>query len=104
MKNKIKTLDVNGKEHYNGNSYFSVRVTINYGLKSEKTIYVPYQYGYESQYEFIALEELKKQVNKKILKTDTKALWRFCRENNIILRSNMMSDCKESEVINWSIK
>ena len=61
MNNKIKTLDVNAKEYFdklNGNSHFSVQITINFGLKSEKMVYIPYQYGYESQYEFISLDEL----------------------------------------------
>lgn len=45
----IKTLDVQGKSWFdkvNGNSYFSSVITIDYGMDTEKTIKVPFSYGY----------------------------------------------------------
>ena len=49
----LKTIDINAKEWFdsvNGNSYFSSKVTLNYGLHNEKSIKLPFQYGYEDAY------------------------------------------------------
>ena len=56
--NTIKTIDIQAKEWFdkvNGNSYFAALVTVNFGMSDEKTIKVPYQYGYgdSSRYESI---------------------------------------------------
>ena len=49
----LKTIDINAKEwvdYANANSYFSSKVTLNYGLHNEKSIKLPFQYGYEDAY------------------------------------------------------
>ena len=49
----LKTIDINAKEwsdSENGNSYFSSKVTLNYGLHNEKSMKLPFQYGYEDAY------------------------------------------------------
>jgi len=49
----LKTIDIKAKEWFdslNGNSYFSSKVTLNYGLHNEKSIKLPFQYGYEDAY------------------------------------------------------
>jgi len=46
---QLKTIDINAKEWHdkiNGNSYFSSDVILNYGMNSQETIKVPFQYGY----------------------------------------------------------
>ena len=51
---KIKTIDVQAKEWFdkvNGNSYFSANISINFGMPSQKNLFIPFQYGYGSQYE-----------------------------------------------------
>lgn len=98
-KAKIKTIDIQAREWFdklNGNSYFSAVVTINYGTKTEKTIKVPFQYGYGSHYEHVALEAIKKQFN---LKTKDKMPSFYCRENNIILRSSIELNCLKRDCV-----
>ena len=96
---KIKTIDITAKEWFdrvNGNSYFSAIVTLNYGMKNSKSIALPFQYGYDDHYKTVALEEMQKQ--KLITKTNN-PLWRFCGENNIILRCYKQENCKKREVV-----
>ncbi len=96
-KAKIKTIDVEAKEWFDrtyGNSYFSAQVTVNFGLPSQQTLYIPFQYGYGSSYEQAAIEALKKAG----LFTVTEArpfigLYSYCEENNIILRRNKTENC-----------
>ena len=98
---KIKTIDVNAKEWFdrvNGNSYFAGTVTINYGMKSEKTLRMPFQYGYGDHYMDIANACL---VESNYISPDyNMALWMYCRENNIILRNSKIENCKKREVEN----
>lgn len=63
FKGKIKTIDVITRQWFdriNGNTYFSARITVNFGMKNELTITMPFQYGYGS-YEYEAFSELIKQ-------------------------------------------
>lgn len=49
----LKTIDIKAKEwndSVNANSYFSCKVTLNYGLHNEKSIKLPFQYGYDDEY------------------------------------------------------
>lgn len=64
METKVKTIDINAKQWFdkiNGNSYFSAIVTINYGMKKEKRINIPFQYGYGDFYRFEAMKAVKKE-------------------------------------------
>ena len=100
---KIKTIDINAKEWFdkiNGNSYFSAIITINYALKSEKTITLPFQYGYGDHYIHMASEVLLKQGYIKV--KNFTPLWNYCRENNIILRTSKQEKCLKREVINYT--
>ena len=57
----VKTLDIQGKEWFdkvNGNSYNSVQVVVNFGLKNEFSFSVPIQYGYGNYFEQSAFEKL----------------------------------------------
>jgi len=68
---QIKLIELEAKEWFdkiNGNSYFSCNIIVNGKLVHT----LPFQYGYGSHYEELALQWLKdnlfsKQVNKKIL-------------------------------------
>jgi hypothetical protein len=99
MKTKVRTIDVNCKEWFdklNGNSYFAGTVTINFGMKSQKSFNMPFQYGYGNQFEHEA--ELTLRRAKVIQCDDYKALWRYCRDNNIILRTSLKENCKQKEL------
>jgi hypothetical protein len=99
---KIKTIDVQAKEWFdriNGNTYFSAQITLNYGMKSEKTLHIPYEYGYDSYYEQASLDLLKKEG---ILK-DVGTFGRLsvaCENRGIILRSSKVKALKR-DVIQW---
>lgn len=97
----MKTLDIIAKEWFdkvNGNSYFSARVTIDYGFAgTEKHFTLPFQYGYGSQYETEAVKVLH-QADFITDCTVMQSLSRYCRENNIILRSNIERGWKKRDV------
>ena len=60
---QLKTIDINAKEWHdkiNGNSYFSSDVILNYGMNSQETIKVPFQYGYGDHYIYQSLREIQK--------------------------------------------
>lgn len=86
----MKTIDINAKEWFdkkNGNSYFAGTITINYGMKTEETFLMPFQYGYGSSYE----QEAKKVLTEfnKISSNGFQGLYTYCKDNNIILRSSI---------------
>jgi hypothetical protein len=95
---QIKTIDLQAKEWFdklNGNSYFSAIITLNFGLDNEKTINVPFQYGYGSQHEYVALHQLQCE-NLAPLKYSN--LFTFCNDNNIELRRSKKENCTKKEV------
>ena len=97
---KIKTVDVIAKEWFdklNGNSYFSATVTVNFGLKTAKTIELPFQYGYGDSYRYAGFEALK-QAN--IIKTTENSYSTYYGENNIIARHRMHKNCLKRELSN----
>ncbi len=103
-RSKIQTIDVDAKEWFdrvNGNSYFSARVTINYGMKDAKTLYLPFQYGYGSQYECEAFKLVKGFAPHLRNEHQFALLSHVCRENEIILRSKMQENCKQKDVKIW---
>jgi len=99
---QIKTIDIQAKEWFDrtyGNSYFSANITINYGMKTQKTIFLPFQYGYGSHYQDMAGKELLKL---KLVKQDPNStyfsLWRYCEDNKIILRTSKRENCLKREL------
>ena len=85
---KIKTVDINAREWFdkrNGNSYFSCNVTINYGMKTEKSFYMPMQYGYDDHYRDMAFKELQRRNYIPAQKSNI-SYWRYFQENKIIAR------------------
>lgn len=98
-KRKIRTIDVNAKEWFdkvNGNSYFSAVITINFGIPGTRQYAIPFQYGYGDHYVHEAKERL---INAgEIACQHNMELWRYCRENNIVLRTNKEYGCKQRDV------
>jgi len=89
-KGKIETLDVNAYTWFdkiNGNSYFAGEVIINYGKPDQRRYVMPFQYGYGEQYMQSAFELLKEKGE--IPQDVEYPLWRYCKENNIILRNSI---------------
>ena len=97
---EIKTIDVNAKEWFdrvNGNSYFSAEVTINFGTKEAESFKVPFQYGYGEQYLYSTLQRL--QDHQGFKGSACAPLWRWCEERGIILRANLVGNCKKRDVV-----
>lgn len=93
----MKTLDIQAKEWFdsvNGNSYFSGIVTIDFGLDTEQTFKMPFQYGYEQAYE----QEATQLLVKAGLVPENTALWRWCRQNDVVLNSNIQRRQNKSVV------
>ena len=89
-----KTIDVQGKEWFDktyGNSYFSAVVTLDYLLPSQKTIVLPFQYGYGDSYQQAAAEALGLKA----------PLSYSAREAGIILRANIERGCLQRDVKRW---
>ena len=95
---KIKTIDVNAKEWFDrtyGNSYFSMNVTVNYGMKNATTFYVPMQYGYGDHYRDMAIKELQKR---KLLPKFKGSFWQYADNKKIICRYNKQENCKKRDL------
>ena len=99
----MKTLDVQAKEYFdkgNANSYFSAQVIVDMGLPTENTLYIPFKYGYGNQYEHEAAQILKLHG---YMPKDA-VLWRYCNDNNIIIRSNIETGLSQPVVKSWGTK
>tara|TARA_R110000824_G_C15205352_1_gene676112 strand:- start:1639 stop:1953 length:315 start_codon:yes stop_codon:yes gene_type:complete len=95
----MKTIDINAKEWFdkiNGNSYFAGTITINYGMETEETFLMPFQYGYGSQYESEA-KSILTEFNK-ISSNGFQGLYTYCKDNNIILRSSIKRNSLKREL------
>ena len=117
----IKTIDINAKQWFdkvNGNSYFSVVITLNLGMKakysipkdmhtsitqlSETIINIPYQYGYGDHYIDVSNQLLIKEgyINGKRNNNGSYTpLWQYVKDNNIILRTSKKENCLKRELI-----
>lgn len=106
---KIATIDIQAKEWFdkvNGNSYHSARITLNFGLEDEKTICVPFTYGYEDHYLQSSAELLEKEGFIQPEKYDNGAkqsIVRYCREHGIDLRTSKQEGCKKRDVVSWGM-
>ncbi len=100
----VKTIDINAKEWFDrsaGNSYFSANVTLNYGTDNAIDIYIPFQYGYDSTYIHEAAMELNKAgyiTLKQYSNGSFEALWQYCRDRGIILRTNKQENCRKKDL------
>ncbi len=104
MQTTIKTIDIQAREWFdkvNGNSYFSAQVTINYAMPDELTIYLPFQYGYGSQFEWASRAAL---ISANIFTDNNYSIGEWCRMHNIILRSNIQRGCKKRDIVAFGLK
>ncbi len=96
----LKTIEIIAKEYFdkaNGNIYFSARVTLNYGLSDEVTLYLPFQYGYGEHYINMAKKEIAKYFV--IDKNDSpEAFFISLYVYNVVLRTNKEDNCKKRDV------
>jgi len=98
---KIKTIDIEAlewRDRVNGNSYFAAKVTLNFGMRDQRSFSIPFQYGYGDYYKTAAMEEL--QTRGYIKANDRDILWRYCQENNVILRASKQAGCLKRDLIN----
>jgi len=114
---KIKTIDIIAREWFdrvNGNSYFAAQIILNYCMRDEVLIKVPFQYGYGNQYEYAAKkilidnhyivdhqcahhEVFNAPCNIPHIDMDL-AIGALCQESNIILRSSKIENCLKVDV------
>jgi len=106
-KNTIQTIDINAYEWFdkvNGNSYFASVIVLNYGLKTEKTVKLPFQYGYGDSYKYEALKELEIagliHGVKKYSHGGSEDIYNFCQRNKIVIRTSKQQNCKKSDLKN----
>jgi hypothetical protein len=101
---QLKTVDVHAKEWFdraNGNSYFSARIILNYGMKNQINLALPFQYGYGNHPGFMARDAIFE-----LLKIDDVSqggplsLW--CRDNKVIYRYAKDENCTKKAVKEWT--
>ena len=95
----MKTIDINAKEWFdkvNGNSYFSARVTLDYGMESEQSFVLPFQYGYGDMYRQATIKALKGRG----LMPEYECFGTFCENYGVIVRSNIQRGCLKRELKN----
>ena len=95
----MNTLDIQAKEwldRINGNSYFSAIITIDYGLKPEKTINLPFQYGHGDHY----LTEARAVLTEHnyISAEYGENLRMYCERNKIVYRRFKQTGCLKKEL------
>jgi len=98
---ELKTIDIVAKQWrdvINGNSYFSSKVTLNYGMNNEKLIELPFQYGYEEAYLFESLEEVKKLFPGSYWFKNVLNKWSLEQKYNIKVNNEIIKNCKKKEL------
>lgn len=93
----LKTIDIHGKEWFDktfGNSYFSARYTLNFGMPDEETHAIEWQYGYEQAYVYSVLQKLSKEFNTNLSSTLK------VKDKGIILRYHIEETTKNN-TIEW---
>lgn len=100
---KIKTVEVYAKQWFdkaNGNSYFSAHVIVDRGTDTEKTLLVPFEYGYGSQYEYSAFQAIKNEYS---VGLDETVPWKFYSNNGIFYVHVLTENCKKRDVIAYGL-
>jgi hypothetical protein len=102
---KIKTIDVTAYDWFdkvNGNSYFAGTVCINFGMKNQVNLTMPFQYGYGSHYETKAMNTLIKEGFIKDAESynsgGAESLWRYCERKAIIYRHAKHENCRQRDL------
>jgi hypothetical protein len=95
---EIKTIDIQTKVWFDkvfGNSYFAQRITLNYGLESEKELVNPFQYGYDS-YDFKAFKFLRNEG----VQLPEHVTGYELKESGVIVRSSTQRNCLKRDLKN----
>jgi len=98
----IKTIDVNAKEWFdkvNANSYFSAEITVNLGMKNEKTLTLPFSYGYGDSYRSDAFKAVKRELNCFRTMHKNTAPHRAYAKYKITARHSKKTGCLKKELI-----
>ena len=98
----IKTVEITGREWFdkvNGNSYNSVQVIVNQGLKNEFSFKIGIQYGYGDYYIQSAVEQLVKMG----AASEYNQFFRLSNNNKFKLFTHITRNCRKSEVKEWGI-
>lgn len=105
--NTVQTIDIVAYEWFdkvNGNSYFAANIVLNYGLKTEKEVKVPFQYGYGDKFRHACFKELESQKLihdvRQYENGGNEGLYNFCQRNKITLRTTKKENCKKSDLKN----
>ena len=96
----IETIDLLAKEWFdkvNGKSYFSAQLTLNCGKYNQETHKICWQYGYGDSYREAGRQLLIKLGH--IDSSDKRALWQWAEDNDIILRTHKIENCKKEDMI-----
>lgn len=99
----IKTIDVNAMEWFdkiNGNSYFAANIVINYGMKNEVHLKLPFQYGYGGHYRHMAYNKIRKELNCFKKYDRNTSYWRAYENEGIIHRHSIKENCLKRELTN----
>lgn len=106
--NELKTIDLTAKEWFdkvNGNSYFSARLVLNYGLENQESFTLPFQYGYGSAYE----QEASKILHNLFKSDDSPGrfaiplhLYSKLTGMTIVVRKSIQEGCKKLDVMNFT--
>lgn len=99
---QLKTIDIYAKEWHdkiNGNSYFSSDVILNYGMNSQETIKLPFQYGYGDHYIYQSLRKIQKLFPKsKWYRENLLGKYQIQDEYKIIIRNSIKTNCLKKEL------
>ena len=96
----MKTIDIHSRvwrDKVNGNSYISVRTTVDFGMETEKVLRSSFQYGDKSMNDQIALGRL---IEEGLVPKGECSLWQYARNNGIIVR-DFSEKALKSVVIDW---
>lgn len=99
---QLKTIDVTTLVWFDktcGSSYFAQEITLNYGLENVEVYKNTFKYGYDS-YQHEALDFLGKNVFPEFKDSKAYEIFKFCDDNNIVVRSNTHRNCKKRELTN----
>lgn len=102
----MQTIDINVLEWFdkvNGNSYFAGNIVIDFALPTEKTVPLPFQYGYGDHYKDMAGKELESRGLISLEHYDnggSEAIWRYCERNGIILRTAKHENRRKRDLTN----
>ena len=94
---KTMIIDIIGKRWFQksyGNTYFSSKVYIDGHLVAE----LSKQYGYDDHYIFESHKVLSELTHGVVPDPKKVALWRYCRENNVILNTSVVDVTRQRDL------